>query len=62
MAGGAYIGAVLEGVFGVKATLYDGISASAALHGLLPDATLHGLTYQGQRYDYRDGTLHRQTR
>ena len=32
VAGGAYIGAVLEGVFGVNATLYDGITASAVLY------------------------------
>ena len=62
VAGGAYIGAVLEGVFGVNATLYDGISSSAALHSIQPDAKFFGLYYQGQRYDYRDGVLHRRSR
>ena len=58
VAGGAYIGAVLEGVFGVNAALYDGISASAALHVYQPGARFYGLYYQGQRYDYVDGVLH----
>jgi hypothetical protein len=57
IAGGAYIGAVLEGVFGVNATLYDGITVSSALRDFQPDAAFSGLLYQGQRYDYRDGAL-----
>jgi hypothetical protein len=57
VAGGAYVGAVLEGVFGVEATLYDGISASAALHTLQPGARFYGLAYQGRRYDYVEGAL-----
>ncbi len=57
VAGGAYIGAVIEGVFGVKATLYDGISASAALDEVQPGTRLIGLTYQGRRYDYANGAL-----
>jgi hypothetical protein len=57
VAGGAYIGAVLEGLFGVQATLYDGVTASAALAGLQPDARFSGLRYQGQEYDYVGGTL-----
>jgi hypothetical protein len=61
VAGGAYVGAVLEGVFGVEATLYDGISAAAALHALQPGARFYGLAYQGRRYDYVDGALRVQT-
>jgi hypothetical protein len=57
VAGGAYIGAVLEGLFGVQATLYDGISASTALAALQPEARFSGLRYQGQAYDYVGGTL-----
>jgi hypothetical protein len=61
VAGGAYVGAVIEGVFGVNATLYDGISASAALHEVQPGARLTGLAYQGRRYDVVDGALRIQT-
>jgi hypothetical protein len=57
VSGGAYIGAVLEGIFGVKATLYDGITASADLHRYQPGARFSGLHYQGQSYDYIDGVL-----
>ena len=57
MAGGAYVGAVLEGVFGVRATLFDGIAASSAVAALQPAARFRGLRYQGRQYDYRDGAL-----
>ena len=57
VAGGAYIGAVLEGVFGLNATLYDGISASAALQAYQPGARFYGLRYQGKTYDYIEGVL-----
>jgi hypothetical protein len=57
VAGGAYIGAVLEGLYGVQATLYDGITVSTALAALQPDARFSGLRYQGQGYDYVGGTL-----
>jgi len=57
VAGGAYVGAVLEGVFGVRATLYDGISASPALAAYQPDARFTGLRYQGKTYDYAEGSL-----
>ena len=57
VAGGAYVGAVLEGLVGVQATLYDGITASTALAVLQPEARFSGLRYQGQAYDYVGGTL-----
>lgn len=57
VAGGAYIGAVLEGVFGVNATLYEGIHTSAALQAQQPGTRFYGLHYQGRRYDYVDGVL-----
>ena len=57
VAGGAYVGTVLEGVFGVRATLFDGIAASSAVAALQPAARFRGLRYQGRQYDYRDGAL-----
>jgi hypothetical protein len=57
VAGGAYVGAVLEGIFGLNATLYAGITASPALQEHQPGAGFSGLYYQGQRYDYIDGVL-----
>jgi hypothetical protein len=57
IAGGAYIGAVLEGVFGVDATPFDGITASDGLMAYLPDAGFSGLRYQGHSYDYANGRL-----
>jgi hypothetical protein len=48
---------VLAGLFGVQATLYDGITASTALADWQPEARFSGLRYQGQAYDYLGGTL-----
>ncbi|RPJ01110.1 MAG: hypothetical protein EHM39_03780 [Chloroflexi bacterium] len=57
VSGGAYIGSVLEGLFGVQATLDDGITASADLLQYQPDARFSGLNYHGQTYAYLDGQL-----
>jgi hypothetical protein len=57
VAGGAYIGAVLEGLFGVHATLYDGITASGSLAAYQPNAGFSGLRYQGRAFDYASGAL-----
>jgi hypothetical protein len=58
VSGGAYIGAVLEGLFGANATLYNGITASQALLAHQPQARFFALRYQGKTYDYLDGALH----
>ncbi len=57
LAGGAYIGAVLEGLFGVRATLYDGATASSGIMEHQPNAAFYGLRYQGKSYDYINGEL-----
>lgn len=57
LAGGAYVGAVLQGLFGVNATLYDGITASAALTREQSNARFYSLRYHGKLFDYVDGRL-----
>lgn len=55
--GGSWTTAVIEGVFGVDATL-DGISATPNLNGLDPDARLTGLSHQGSSYTVDASGLH----
>lgn len=57
IAGGAYIGAILEGLFGVHATLSDGLSASREILKFHPQARISNLQYQGKRFDYVEGKL-----
>lgn len=61
LAGGAYVGTMLEGLFGVRATLYDGITASPAILQHQPNAAFYGLRYQGKTYDYVNGELSART-
>jgi hypothetical protein len=47
---GNYLEAIIEGIFGVEATLFDGINAVPHLADLDPTAELRGLHYQGKEY------------
>jgi hypothetical protein len=48
--GGAWAKLVIEGVFGVRATV-DGLTATPRLDGLDPEARLVGLRHHGRLYD-----------
>jgi hypothetical protein len=48
---GSWCGAVIEGIFGVNATLNDGITATPQFASFDPSATLRNLRYQGKLYD-----------
>lgn len=48
---GAYSSTVVEGIFGVAASLTDGITANPQFDSFDPDAQLLGLGYQGRLYD-----------
>lgn len=50
LAGGAFTDLVLESIFGVDATLYDGLRATPRLTTFDSHATLEGLHYQGADY------------
>ncbi len=50
IAGGAFTDLVLESIFGIEATLYDGVRANPRLTAFDPHATLEGLRYQGAEY------------
>lgn len=50
VAGGAFTDLVLESIFGVDATLYDGLRAAPRLAAFDAHATLEGVHYQGVEY------------
>jgi len=50
IAGGAFTDLVLESIFGIEATLYDGLRATPRLGAFDPHAKLEGLHYQGTEY------------
>ena len=55
-AGGAWANVIIESVFGVEATLADGLHANPNFGEFDPEARLRGLAYQGVLYDVdRDG-------
>ncbi|MHB8719412.1 MAG: glucosidase family protein [Candidatus Dormibacteria bacterium] len=56
---GAWLQAIIEGVFGVRATL-DGITATPHLDGFDRDARLRNLRHQGRLYDVDARGLHPQ--
>ncbi len=48
---GSYLTTVIEGLFGVRATAFAGISAAPQFAGFDPGAELHNLRYQGRLYN-----------
>lgn len=50
ISGGAFIDLVIESIFGVDPSLYDGIRAAAKLAAFDPNARLDGLYFQGKEY------------
>jgi hypothetical protein len=50
IAGGAFTDLVIESIFGVEPTLYDGLRATPKLAAFDPHARLEGLHYQGAQY------------
>ncbi|MBC8401878.1 MAG: hypothetical protein H8E14_10360 [Candidatus Marinimicrobia bacterium] len=48
--GGSWVNIIIEGIFGVKATIFDGITAQSQFGPFDSTAELHGLVYQGRRY------------
>jgi hypothetical protein len=50
VAGGAYLEPILEGLFGIRAPLHGGLSASPRFAGFDPKAELRNLNYQGKQY------------
>ena len=50
IAGGAFTDLVIESIFGVEPTLYDGLRATPRLAAFDPHARLEGLHYQGAEY------------
>ncbi len=50
ISGGAFTDLVLESIFGVEPTLYDGLRATPRLDAFDPHAKLEGLHYQGAEY------------
>jgi len=51
LAGGAFTDLVLESIFGLDATVYDGLRAAPNLSAFDSDAKLEGLLYQGAGYN-----------
>ncbi len=49
--GGAWTNIIIESIFGVRATLADGISATPVFGKFDRDARLRGLRYQGKQFD-----------
>jgi len=47
---GSYLTTVIEGLFGVRATPFNGLSAAPQFAGFDPGAELHNLRYQGRFY------------
>ncbi|MFN2462417.1 MAG: hypothetical protein ABR573_00760 [Candidatus Dormibacteria bacterium] len=56
---GAYSSVVVEGIFGVDASIRDGITAKPQFDDFDPGARLVGVPYQGQLYDVDRGGLRR---
>jgi hypothetical protein len=50
IAGGAFTDLVLEAIFGLEPTLYNGLRATPLLEAFDPNARLEGLLYQGAEY------------
>jgi hypothetical protein len=50
ISGGAFTDLVIESIFGVEPTLYDGLRATPRLAAFDPHARLEGLRYQGAEY------------
>jgi hypothetical protein len=50
ISGGAFTDLVIESIFGVEPTLYDGLPATPRLAAFDPHARLEGLHYQGAEY------------
>jgi hypothetical protein len=48
---GSWVMAIIEGIFGVRATPAEGIEAHPQFAALDPDAALLNLAFQGQRYE-----------
>ena len=48
---GSYLTAIIEGIFGVRASKFDGISAAPQFGGFDPGAELHNLRYREKRYN-----------
>jgi hypothetical protein len=48
---GSYISTVIEGIFGVRASKFGGISAKPQFAGFDPGAELHNLKYQNELYN-----------
>lgn len=49
--GGAWCNIIIESIFGVRATLNDGITATPVFGKFDPDARLRGLAYQGRQFE-----------
>jgi len=47
---GSYVDMIIESLFGVNATLFDGVTATPRFDTLDPDAKLKNLHYQGSNY------------
>jgi hypothetical protein len=56
--GGAWVNVVVESIFGVRATLRDGISAEPQFGAFDPSARLRNLRHQGRLYDVDARGLH----
>jgi hypothetical protein len=56
--GGAWVTMVIESVFGARATMYDGISATPMLAAGDESATLENLRYQGKCYSIDRKGIH----
>lgn len=48
LAGGSFTGLVIESIFGVELTLFDGIGVTSRLADFDPAARLRNLPYQGR--------------
>jgi hypothetical protein len=61
IAGGAFTDMVIESIFGVEPTLYDGLRAAPRLAAFDPHARLEGLHYQGSEYSVSQSGVRRVT-
>jgi hypothetical protein len=48
---GAWCNIIIESIFGVRATVSEGITAAPQFGKFDPDAVLRGLAYQGKNYN-----------
>lgn len=48
---GNYVTTILEGIFGIKATKYNGLKVNPDFGGFDPKAELHNVRYQGDNYN-----------